>query len=576
MSDASLFPLFPESCRGWFSRALEKGLLAEVDRALSATLVGLSGDLPWETLAVYAVASALTSAASREGHTLLDLAGSPDSPYFEELPDLLPAPSSWPGILAGVAGSPDRPAPIILDRGGLYLFRYYCAEIRVADLLGRRLLLDRKKDRSTPDTAKELLDRLFPLQGNPSDPVNAGRVAAVASLTRSLLVLTGGPGTGKTWTAARILALHRSLSSSARVVAAAPTGKAAARMAEALSETDIPGGPPPTMTLHRLLGAGRQGFSRGSGNFLDWDLVLVDELSMVDLPLMDRLLAALPDRSRLILTGDRNQLASVGAGSVMGDLCGALERGKVQGEDHGALTVLTHNFRQSASPALQAFARSIASGDAKGAVSMLLEGAPGLAFLPAEPGSRLPLEVLREGWESLSRMPPPWSGGLPLGSFMALTALREGPSGSRTVNRAIQGLFRRLPSGATAPEPVIILENSYDTGLMNGDLGILFDSRLYVGKERGLVILPERLAPEWERSYALTVHKSQGSEFDNVVLLIGAVDHPLLTRSLLYTAATRARFRLTVWVSIPILERMVLRQSRRTSALADRLDAALM
>ena len=562
MSDAVLFPLIPEPCRGWFSKAREKGLLEDVDRALAATLVGLSDPLPWEVLAVYAVAAALTSAASREGHTLLDLNASPDSPYFEELPDLLPAPSFWPGLLADVAGIPDRPGPIILDRGGLYLYRHYRAEIRVADLLGRRLLFDRENGGASPEVKWDILDSLFPLQGAPSDPANAGRAAASASLSRSLLLLTGGPGTGKTWTAARI-------------VAAAPTGKAAARMSEALSAMEFPGPSPPTMTLHRLLGAGRQGFARGPGNLLDWDLVLVDELSMVALPLMDRLLVSLPERSRLILTGDRNQLASVGTGSVMGDLCGALERGGRTAKDAGALTVLTHNFRQSASPGLRSFAQAIASGDSRRAVDELCAGASGLSFLPAEPGSRLPLEILREGWDGLSRMPPPSGGPLPMDSFMALTALREGPAGSRTVNRAVQGIFRHDLSGVLGSAPVIVLENSYDTGLMNGDLGILSGSRLFVGKERGLVILPERLAPDWEFSYALTVHKSQGSEFDHVLLLIGAVDHPLLTRSLLYTAATRARFRLTVWGSLPLLERMIRRQSWRTSALSDRLSALL-
>lgn len=571
MSDAVLFPLLPEPCRGWFSRAREKGLLEDVDRALAATVVALSGALPWESLAVYAVAAALTSAASREGHTLLDLNASSDSPYFEELPERLPAPSLWPALLAGVVGIPERPGPLIFDRGGLYLYRHYLSEIRVAELLGRRLLLDREEPGSSPDTGREILDRLFPLQGALSDPVNAGRAAALASLSRSLLLLTGGPGTGKTWTAARILALHRILYPSARIVAAAPTGKAAARMSEALSAMEFSGPSPPTMTLHRLLGAGRQGFARGPGNLLDWDLVLVDELSMVDLPLMDRLLVSLPERSRLILTGDRNQLASVGTGSVMGDLCGALERGEGAPKDAGALTVLTHNFRQSAAPALRDFAQAIASGDASRAIDLLGAGVPGLDFLPAEPGSRLPLKILREGWDALSRMPAPAGGPLPLDSFMALAPLREGPVGSRTVNRAVQGIFRHDSSGLFPSAPVIVLENSYDTGLMNGDLGILSGSRLFVAKERGLVILPERLAPAWEFSYALTIHKSQGSEFDHVVLLVGAVDHPLLTRSLLYTAATRARFRLTVWASLPLLERMIRRQSWRTSALSDRL-----
>ncbi len=569
MNDARLFPRLPGPCLAWFSRAVERGILSSADRALAATLADLAGGIPPEILGVYAVSAALTSAVSREGHTLLDLGARSASPYLDDLPGSLPAPSRWPGILAPVAGSPEDPAPLILDREGLYLYRYYCAEVRVAEAIGRRLIRDRGGP-SLP-AAPSLVDRFFPLAGSPSNPVNSGRRAAIASLSRSLLLLTGGPGTGKTWTAARILALHSALFEGSRIVAAAPTGKAASRMAEALAQAGFPGAPPPTMTLHRLLGAGRHGFTRGPDNPLDWDLVLVDELSMIDLSLMDRLLSALPERSRLVLTGDRDQLSSVGTGSVMSDLCATLQGRGEKGPESGALTILTHNFRQAGSPGLRAFAAAVASGDAIRALGLLEEGAEGLSFIPAEPESSLPLGALREGWDPVLVPREGEISPIILDSFMALTALREGPVGSHAVNRSFHAHMRRYRGGYAFPQPVIILENSYETGLMNGDLGVLYQSALLVQKGEVSLTLPERLAPAWEYAYAMTVHKSQGSEFDHVLLLLGGFDHPLLTRSLLYTGATRAKNRLTVWASRAILERMIRRPLERLSALSDRL-----
>ncbi len=569
MSDARLFSRLPGPCVVWFARAVERGFLTSADRALAATLADLAGGIPPEILGVYAVSAALTSAVSREGHTLLDLGAASASPYLDDLPDSLPAPSRWPGILAPVAGSPEDPGPLILDKEGLYLYRYYCAEVRVAETIGRRLIRDRGGPSLPADPS--LVDRFFPLAGPPSDPVNAGRRAAIASLSRSLLLLTGGPGTGKTWTAARILALHRALFPLSRIVAAAPTGKAASRMAEAIAQAGFPGDPPPTMTLHRLLGAGRHGFTRGPDNPLDWDLVLVDELSMIDLSLMDRLLSALPERSRLVLTGDRDQLSSVGTGSVMSDLCATLQGTEGKGPEAGALTVLTHNFRQAGSPGLEAFGAAVASGDASRAFDLLEEGREGLSFIPALPESPLPLGALRDGWDKVLVPREGEVSPIGLNSFMALTALREGPVGSHAVNRSFHAHMRRYRGGDSFPSPVIILENSYETGLMNGDLGVLYQSALFVQKGSGALSLPERLAPGWEYAYAMTVHKSQGSEFDHVLLLLGGFDHPLLTRSLLYTGATRAKNRLTVWASRAILERMLRRPLERLSALSERL-----
>ncbi len=169
MSDARLFSRLPGPCVVWFARAVERGILTSADRALAATLADLAGGIPPEILGVYAVSAALTSAVSREGHTLLDLGAASGSPYLDDLPDSLPAPSRWPGILAPVVvGSPEDPGPLILDKEGLYLYRYYCAEVRVAETIGRRLIRDRGAPPFRP--IPPLSTASFPWRGLPPIP----------------------------------------------------------------------------------------------------------------------------------------------------------------------------------------------------------------------------------------------------------------------------------------------------------------------------------------------------------------------------------------------------------------------
>lgn len=564
----------------WFFSLAESGVLAPVDWSLSETLLRLAGSVRDPVRDVLALSSAIVSSSSREGDALLDLSASGRSSFLDALPGGIPPPSSWAHLLEelpSLVGRAGCPGPLVLDRGYLYLCRYYLAETRVAASLARRLLSD-FPDSSPglpPDNREaECLARYFPVRaGVPGE----ARQAALSSLSRSLLVLTGGPGTGKTWTASRIIALHRALFPSLRIVAVAPTGKAAARMGQAMAESDLSGDPPPSMTLHRLLESGSSGFSRNRHNPLDWDFVLVDELSMIDLPLMDRLLEALPERSRLVLTGDQNQLASVGAGSVMSDLCSSLCALPDGASRKGALHVLTHNFRQSEAGTIREFTRAVAAGAARPALE-ILGASPGpgevewidCGSLP-EHGSSLPLSRISDGWAPFSRATSLEEAHRTIGSFMVLSALREGPLGSREINRRVHGQRMRRSPSEMRFSPVLILENSYDTGLMNGDLGA--ESREGLSFEKGgifLSVLP-RLAPEREYAYAMTVHKSQGSEFDHVLLVFGSVDHPLLTRALLYTAATRARRRLSIWASREVLERMIQRGSERSSALGERL-----
>jgi len=574
----------------WLGEREREGVLVPVDWALAQSLLRHSGPLPDRAREVLAFSSVLASAASRDGDALLDLGPSGRSPFFETLPEDVPPPSGWPAILreiTAVVGEEGRLAPLILDRDSLYLCRYYLAEIRVAEALFRRIAADRTIiPGNSPDAEKaiEIIDRLFPPSDGPSGLQEGSREAALSSLSRSFLILTGGPGTGKTWTASRIMALHRELFPALRIVAAAPTGKAAARMGQALATSGFAGAPPPTMTLHRLLESGSRGFSRNRDRPLDWDFVLVDELSMVDLPLMDRLLDALPDRSRLLVTGDQNQLVSVGAGSVMSDLCSALSSRPREDPARGTLQVLTHNFRQSEAGILRDFSGAVGEGSPVRALEILdrsqREGSGGklLWIFPESGGAdnpSLPLDRLVSHWLPFCQAGSAHAGLQSVDAFMILAAKREGPAGTRKINAQVHARIRRRLSPDSRLSPVMVLENSYETGLMNGDLGVLNRETLVFGTAQSLFTIKERLAPEWEFAYAMTVHKSQGSEFDHVLLLLGSADHPLLTRSLLYTAATRARKKLTIWGTREILERMISRETERSSALGDRLSRAL-
>jgi len=572
----------------WFRKMAETGLLTPVDRALAETLLRMAGNLSPPSPDVLAMACALASAASREGHALLDLRPPVRSPFFETLPEGAPPPDRWQEILAGaraVVGDKGRLAPLVLDRGLLYLCRYYRAEVNVAEILSSRLVADRKLPSGTlSGRERRALDSFFPLPGDPSGAENAGRQAALASLSRSFLILTGGPGTGKTWTAARMIALHRTLFPERRIVAAAPTGKAAARIGQALAESGLTP-PPPTMTLHRLLEAGSSGFLRGPENPLDWDFVLVDELSMIDLPLMERLLLALPETSRLVLTGDRDQLSSVGAGSVMNDLCSTLTGSSDADPEKRVLHVLTHNYRQTGPGRIREFSRAVGAGEVDRALEILLSSQVDnpegdLEWIRPEGVApdrslSLPLDRLAGGWMPFCNASSPPEAIRTIDSFMVLAALREGPCGTRELNRRIHGRILSRVLQESRNVPAIILENSYDTGLMNGDLGFLCRSALYFRKKDQIAEISMRLAPEWDLAYAMTVHKSQGSEFDHVMAAFGILDHPLLTRAILYTASTRARKKLTIWASRDILEKMIQRKSERSSALGERLSRSL-
>lgn len=483
-------------------------------------------------------------------------------------------------------GRPGDFTPLILDDAGrLYLRRYHEYERQLAAATRQRISL------VVPCDAAQLergLERFFGAE-IASDQAQAARIA----VTRAFTVITGGPGTGKTHTIAVVLALlhEQSGAQPPRVALAAPTGKAAARMTESIRRVveSIPAFreiaatlPSEAATIHRLLGAmpGSPYFRHHADHPLPADVVIIDEASMVDLALMAKLVAAIPPHARLILLGDKDQLSAVEAGNVLGDLCAAPALA-------GHIAGLRKNHRFAEDSGIHRLSQQINAGDIDASLRTLREGAADLrsAALPATAKLRAALRerVLPE-FRALLETREPALALARLHDFRILGALRVGPFGVAALNQLIESMLGEAslidPSQRHyAGRPVIITRNDYTLGLFNGDTGLLLPDeagklRAWFPESGGEVrsLDPARL-PEHETVFAMTVHKSQGSEFRRVLLLLPDRLAPVLTRELIYTGLTRARDQVELWFVEPVLRDAILRRVERTGGLADALSA---
>ncbi|MEJ2461481.1 MAG: exodeoxyribonuclease V subunit alpha [Candidatus Thiodiazotropha sp.] len=566
------------------------------------------------------VTAALTSAARREGHVCLELGALAGGELLAETPQALalPALAPWRERLmqSGIVGRPGEWQPLILDDGNrLYLHRYWEYEQR----LGRQLLQRAAEKAGDVDAGvlRAGLETLFPpVEGQAG--TDWQKVATVSAVLQRLSVISGGPGTGKTTIVVRILALLRQQpgGESLRVALAAPTGMAASRLQQSIrgSKRQLPlpaellaAIPEQAVTLHRLLGVVRTGtrYRHHRENPLPLDLLILDEASMVDVSLMASLLDALPTTARLILLGDRDQLASVEAGAVLGDICQGCEGA---GSDFtqrlsalsdetlpehpvstGALsdnvTLLRRSYRFGSDSAIGRLAKAVNQGDEAMAVS-LMESATeehGLVWSTQDP-ALFAAERYTRLFDRLAEAAPVEELFALLREFRLLCALRGGPQGVDRMNRTILRHLVRLGRVSLDREwypgrPVMVTRNDYTLGLYNGDVGIVAPHPDQPGQLAVAFpaaddpirwIAPARLSAV-ETVYAMTVHKSQGSEFDQVLLLLPEQMSPVLCRELIYTAITRTRRQFALIASPELFRQAVTRSLMRHSGLIDLL-----
>lgn len=556
------------------------------------------------------LAGVLTSEALGQGHSCLPLDG-PLGHYGTQLHGLyarllnnLPEPD---GVLLGNGATP---TPLVLDNGALYLYRYWQYEQQVA-----RGLLQRAEPRPVDSQwLSGALDRLFA----PSTETDWQRVAAAVALTHPLAVISGGPGTGKTTTVVKMLALwlERELADNGQqreplIRLAAPTGKAAARLAESIAKARDSLAiephigaliPEQAATLHRLLGSlpGTRRFRHNASNPLHLDLLVVDEASMVDLPLMARLLDALPPTAQLLLIGDRDQLASVEAGGVLADISGLAEpvysadqAGLLAASCHAevvqaaqvapiadSLALLRKSYRFHEDSGIGHLARAVNAGDGQGCKAVFRKGYSDIEAQTLDQ-ARYPalIEQAVVGYEPyLSALGEGQAADQVLSMFgqcQLLSALREGPYGVEGLNEAVElalqkrGLIR-LEGQWYSGRPVMITRNDPALGLYNGDIGMALpneEGELRVWfEQRDEPVLPSRL-PSHQTVFAMTIHKSQGSEFDRVLMVLPEKDNPVLTRELIYTGITRAKQRCEIYGNWQVMEAAIERPTRRSGGL---------
>ncbi|MPQ97150.1 exodeoxyribonuclease V subunit alpha [Modestobacter sp. I12A-02628] len=560
----------------------EAGVLALADVHVALRLSRLGA----ETSETVLLAVALAVRGVRTGSVCVDLATVADSvvPDEDAPPVDLPWPVDWSALqdsplVAVGAAAPWRPLRLV--DGLLYLDRYWQQEQLVRRELGQRAAL------LPPPVDLTLLPELFP-----GPAPDRQRLAAAVAAGRWVSVITGGPGTGKTHTVARLLRLLMAQPGPPpRIALAAPTGKAAARLQESVLAQAAEVGLPLDLTactVHRLLGwrpDNRSRFRHDAGNRLPFDVVVVDESSMVPLTLMARLLEAVRPTARLVLVGDPDQLTPVEAGAVLSDLVhrpGAaaapdpspeLDRDADLDEVERAqlrngVVRLRVSRRYGAS--IGGLAEAVRTGDADLAVTLLTGGA-GLSLAAGTDALAGTVRRSAEQLRSAATAGDAKAALALLGGHRLLCAHRHGPHGVSYWNEQVSRWSGDVPGEWHPGQPLLVTANDYENRLFNGDTGVVVDTadglRAAFARADGVDLVPLSRLSSVATAHALTVHRSQGSQYEAVTVLLPPAGSPLLTRELLYTAVTRARTRVHVVGSEDAVRAAVERQVVRASGL---------
>ena len=577
-----------------------------------------------ETLAPYAW---LLSKRMQEGHICIhqnDL-----TPFVPELPYKPPFHAEQLQKLPAFIGTgPDAVKPFILHKKRLYLHRYFQYETQILQSISRLLEQETAVLESRMEACLRILPLMKTLQTDkpdsdlpPHEKIDWQTVGAILGVLHNFTIITGGPGTGKTTTVAKLLALLYSIDPDCNVALAAPTGKAAMRMAESLKQTWLPldqtikekfSSLHPN-TIHRLLKyiPDSVTFRHNRSNPLPYDVVVVDEASMIDVALMAKLLEALGPNARIILLGDKNQLASVEAGSMFGDLCKTLENiNRFQSQTRSFINKLIANPEQQITedfidpgkhPLSEHITELVRSRrfEGKGLIgkfskAILLNAEEELNKMIAtndDPAVQIDvrsepkiLESFIEGYRDYILEADIAQALKNMNKLKVLCAVREGEHGLYALNRKIEHYLQKqkliqVDSDFYENRPVLVTRNYPDLKLFNGDIGIVRKDengsiRVWFedSEQKVRSVMPGYLT-DAETVFAMTIHKSQGSEYNSVLIVLPQnTGNALLTRELLYTAVTRARNQVIVQAPENILLETAKGSVKRASGIVDRFD----
>ena len=552
--------------------------------------------------ALIVLTAALLSEAVSKGHVCLNLVrvGELGMGLDEILPDSV---ALWvtklrESHLVGKAG--DLTPLVLTDSGLLYLYRYWQAEHQVAVLIRERLKSVALQD--------ETLLKQYIANWTSSQPeLDWQKVAVLMALTRQFCVISGGPGTGKTTIVIRLLEAFSNQDKTLRVALAAPTGKAAARMQQAIamvrqdsSKEDVL-----AKTVHRLLGItpnNEQG-KYNAENPLAVDVLIVDEASMIDILLMSKILKALPKTARLILLGDSKQLASVDSGAVLADLCRAyagfsecfaegvlrltgqaLPSVKATSLMADTVVILKHSYRFDKQSEIGQLAQSIQAGDSDKFINVLMRTGDTIWWQKKMDKATIVKRVMKlyfTFFEAIKTQQDPLTCMQLFEKTQVLCALNNGAESVNSVNslieRALAKQSWRTHQGFYHGRPIMVMKNDYSQGLFNGDTGLVMNNDQGVLAacfldNRMLRWVPLNRLPAHETAYAMTVHKSQGSEFEEVCIILPEQATALLTRELLYTAITRAKVKISLIATESILIQALTSQQDREMGLMMEID----
>ncbi len=601
------------------------GIIQDIDFHFARFIQRISGNCACNELTL--AAALASNITTTEKHICLDLEAIADidlmslfPEWQEQIPPELssattPSLNTWLEKIMDchvAVGRPSEYKPLILDQSRLYLYRLWWYEDMLGRLIKKRVsakfdisdttFLKRGFERYFPDSAKEEVWQL---------------AACLSAAIKRFSVISGSPGTGKTYTVAKLLAILLEENENLKIKLCAPTGKASARLQEAIGEAKkglnqcpesiLEKIPDETFTIHRLLGyiPRRFTFRHNRNNPLLCDVLIVDEASMVPLVLLSKLLLAVPDTAKVVLLGDKDQLASVEAGAAFSDIC-AISGVNVFSEGFLHLfkklsvnqindykkpgketTVsdfsveLSHSFRFDSNLGIGKLAKAVNISDSQKAINVLKNDATGCLKLNSVPDRKSLKKCIgrltEPFYKEILSCTEPEEAFVILKKLRILCSHRQGYYGAVNLNAAAEAYLAEndlilsdtlLYKG----RPIIITRNDYNLRLFNGDVGIIWEdsegfSAFFENQDKTLRRISVYRLPEYEPVYAMTVHKSQGSEFEKVIIVIPETESLILTRELIYTAITRAKKEVEIWADEDVLKWAVSRRVKRGSGL---------